>query len=150
MEDILSGKSKTAMRKILLLPFCLSPEAQAGIRRMADENGYVVVVARSTARALSEVRRHVGPGSGEPVRIVGVVCDGRAKKVWAGLLLLKIRQWGKKVLGLKVRRIELSRVGILGGTKALFGRRSCRVGLNEVDAGMLERALSGRDIYMRI
>src|SRR5512144_1889713 len=120
------------MRKILLLPFCLAPPVQDAIERLAAESGYAVVVASSTAKALSEVRRHVGPGSGEPVRIVGVVCDGRAKKVWAGLLLLKVRQWGKKALGLKVRRIELSRVGIVGGTKTFFGRRSCRVGFNRV------------------
>lgn len=136
------------MKKILLLPFCLSPEAQERMRLLASERGYVVVVARSTARALGEVRRHVGPGSGEPVRIVGVVCDGRAKKVWAGLMVLKIRQWAKKVLGLKVRRIELARVGIVGGTKALFGRRSCRVGRNEVDEEGLRRALSDRETYM--
>ncbi len=150
MGDILTGMAKTAMRKILLLPFCLSLEAQGEIERLAGESGYAVVVARSTAKALSEVRRHVGPGSGEPVRIVGVVCDGRAKKVWAGLVLLKIRQWGKKALGLKARRIELARVGIVGGTKALFGRRSCRVGFNVVDDEGLRRALSGQDTYMRL
>jgi hypothetical protein len=150
MEDILIGTAKAAMIKILLLPFCLSPEAQGEIRRMAEENGYAVVVAHSTAKALSEVRRHVGPASGEPVRIVGVVCDGRAKKVWAGLLLLKVRQWGKKVLGLKTRRIELARVGIVGGTKALFGRRRCRVGFNVVDAEGLRSALSGGDAFMRL
>lgn len=150
MGDILTGMAKTAMRKILLLPFCLSREAQGEMERLAGESGYAVVVARSTAKALSEVRRHVGPGSGEPVRIVGVVCDGRAKKVWAGLVLLKIRQWGKKALGLKARRIELARVGIVGGTKALFGRRSCRVGFNVVDDEGLRRALSGQDTYMRL
>jgi len=135
------------MRKILLLPFCLARAAQEEIERIAAESGYAVVVARSTAKALAEVRRHVGPGSEEPVRIVGVVCDGRAKKVWAGLLLLSIRQWGKKALGLKVRRIELARVGIVGGTKALFGRRSCRVGFNLADEEGLRRALSGGDTY---
>ncbi len=138
------------MRKILLLPFCLSPGARERIQALADESGYKLVVASSTGRALREVRAHAGPGSGEPVRIVGVVCDGRAKKVWAGLLLLKIRQWGKKLLGLRVRRIELARVGIVGGTKALFGRRSCRVGRNEVDEEGLRRALSGRDVFMRL
>jgi len=137
------------MRKILLLPFCLARPAQEEIERIAAESGYAVVVARSTAKALTEVRRHMGPGSGEPVRIVGVVCDGRAKKVWAGLLLLKVRQWGKKALGLKVRRIEMARVGIVGGTKALFGRRSCNVGFNLVDEEGLRRALSGGDTYMR-
>lgn len=138
------------MRKILLLPFCLSPLEQADIGRMAADAGYAVVVARSTAKALAEVRRHIGPGSGEPARIVGVVCDGRAKKVWAGLLLLKMRQWGKKALGLKVRRIELARVGIVGGTKALFGRRSCRVGFNVADGEGLRRALAGEDTFMRL
>lgn len=138
------------MKKILLLPFCLSREAQAGIERVAAEAGYSVVVARSTAKALAEVRRHVGPGSGEPVRIVGVVCDGRAKKVRAGLLLLSARQWGKKAMGLKVRRIELARVGIVGGTKSLFGRRSCRVGFNRVDEEGLRRALAGGNSYMRL
>lgn len=137
------------MRKILLLPFCLARTAQEEIERMAAENGYAIVVAHSTAKALTEVRRHMGPGSGEPVRIVGVVCDGRAKKVWAGLLLLSIRQWGKKALGLKVRRIELARVGIVGGTKALFGRRSCNVGFNLADEEGLRRALSGGDTYLR-
>ncbi|MBI5418931.1 MAG: hypothetical protein HZA60_02475 [Deltaproteobacteria bacterium] len=138
------------MRKVLLLPFCLSREAQAEIERIAAEAGYRVVVARSTAKALAEVREAAVPGSAEPVRIVGVVCDGRAKKVWAGLVLLKIRQWGKKALGLKARRIELARVGILGGTKALFGRRRCRVGFNVADGEALRRALSGGDTYMRL
>ena len=59
---------------------------------LAAAEGYVVVVARSTARALAEVRRYAGPPGSAPVRIVGVVCDGRAKKVWAGLVLLKARQ----------------------------------------------------------
>jgi hypothetical protein len=138
------------MRKILLVPFCLSRPAQEEIERLAAESGYTTVVAHSTAKALAEVRRHVGPGSGEPVRIVGVVCEGRAKKVRAGLLLLSIRQWGKKALGLKVRRIELARVGIVGGTKSLFGRRSCRVGSNLADMGSLRRALAGGDTYMRM
>lgn len=138
------------MRKILLIPFCLSREAQAEIERIAASAGYAVVVARSTAKALSEVREAAVPGSAEPVRIVGVVCDGRAKKVWAGLFLLSIRHWGKKALGLPVRRIELARVGILGGSKALFGRRSCRVGLNVPDGNALRRALSGGDTFMRL
>lgn len=137
------------MRKILLVPFCLARPAQESIERMAAENGYAVVVARSTAKALAEVRRHAGRG-GEPVRIVGVVCDGRAKKVWAGLLLLKARQWGKRVLGLEVRTIELARVGIVGGTKALFGRRSCRAGYNVVDEAALRRALGGGDTFTRM
>ena len=88
--------------------------------------------------------------SGEPVRIVGVVCEGRAKKVGLGLLLLKIRQWGKGTLGLRTRRIELSRVAIVGGTKALFGRRSCRVGFNVADRAGLQRALEGEDTFMRL
>ena len=67
------------MKKILLLPFCLSSGEQDASERMARESGYTVVVARSTARALAEVSRHAGRGSREPVRIVGVVCDGRAK-----------------------------------------------------------------------
>jgi hypothetical protein len=138
------------MRKILLVPFCLSRPAQEEIERLAAESGYTTVIAHSTAKALAEVRRHVGPGSGEPVRIVGVVCEGRAKKVRAGLLLLSIRQWGKKALGLKVRRIELARVGIVGGTKSLFGRRSCRVGSNLADMESLRRALAGGDTYMRL
>jgi hypothetical protein len=138
------------MRKILLLPFCLARAAQEEIERMAAESGYAVVVARSTSRALSEVRRQMGPGSGEPVRIVGVVCDGRAKKVWAGLLLLSIRQWGKKALGIKPRRIELARVPIVGGTKALFGRRSCNVGFNLADEEALRRALAGGGTWMRL
>jgi hypothetical protein len=138
------------MRKILLLPFCLARAAQEEIERMAAESGYALIVARSTAKALSEVRRHMGPGSGEPVRIVGVVCDGRAKKVWAGLLLLSIRQWGKKALGIKPRRIELARVPIVGGTKALFGRRSCNVGFNLADEEALRRALAGGGTWMRL
>ena len=138
------------MRKILLLPFCLARPAQESIERLAAESGYAVVVASSTAKAMSEVRRHAGSGTGEPVRVVGVVCDGRAKKVWAGLLLLKARQWGKKALGLKVRRIELARVGIVGGTKAVFGRRSCRAGFNVVDEEGLRRALAGGETFTRL
>lgn len=138
------------MKKILLLPFCLSKEALEEAERLAAESGYVVVVARSTARALSEVRRHAVPGSGEPVRIVGVVCDGRAKKVWAGLALLKVRQWGKRVFGRKARRIELARVPIAGGTKTLFGRRSCRVGSNVADEEALRRAIAGLETFMRL
>lgn len=138
------------MKKILLLPFCLAKEDLAEIRSIAEENGYAVVVANSTAKALSEVRRHVSPGSREPVRIVGVVCEGRAKKVGMGLILLKIRQWGKETLGLRTRRIELSRVAIVGGTKALFGRRNCRVGFNVADRAGLRRALEGEDTFMRL
>ncbi len=138
------------MKKILLLPFCLSKEELAEIGRMAAGNGYSVVVANSTAKALSEVRRHSSPGSREPVRIVGVVCEGRAKKVWFGLLLLKFRQWGKQMLGLRTRRIELSRVSIVGGTKGLFGRRSCRVGENVADREQLRTALAGEETFMRL
>jgi len=76
------------------------------------------------------------------------VCDGRAKKVWAGLLLLKARQWGKRLLRRRVRRIELARVAILGGTKSLFGRRQCQVGRNEPDVAALRRALRGGDTFM--
>ncbi len=135
------------MKKILLLPFCLSKAEQDAIDRMAAESGYAVVVARSTARALAEVRRHAGRGTREPVRIVGVVCDGRARKVWAGLVLLKLRQWGKRALGLSTRRIELVRVGIIGGTKTVFGRRDCRIGFNVADREGLRRALAGDDTF---
>jgi hypothetical protein len=139
------------VKKILLLPFCLSREAQETAESLAAREGYVVVVARSTARALAEVRRHAGPpGSGAPVRIVGVVCDGRAKKVWAGLVLLKARQWGKRLLRRRVRRIELARVGIRNGTKSLFGRRHCNVGLNEPDIEGLRAALRGGDTFMTV
>ncbi len=138
------------MKKILLLPFCLSKEELAEIGRMAAESGYSVVVANSTAKALSEVRRHASPGSREPVRIVGVVCEGRAKKVWISLLLLRFRQRGKKLLGLRMRAIELSQVPIVGGTKALFGRRNCRVGFNVADRERLRRALAGGETFMRL
>jgi len=138
------------VKKILLLPFCLSREAQETAESLAAEEGYVVVVAHSTARALAEVRRHAGPGSGAPVRIVGVVCEGRAKKVWAGLVLLKVRQWGKRILHRRVRRIELARVAITGGTKSLFGRRRCRLGRNEPDVEGLRRALRGGDTFMAV
>ncbi|MBI5905711.1 MAG: hypothetical protein HZB86_09215 [Deltaproteobacteria bacterium] len=137
------------LKKILLLPFCLSDEARSAAEAMAAAEGYVVVVATSTAKALAEVRRHAVPRSGRPVRIVGVVCDGRAKKVWAGLLLLKARQWGKRLLRRKVRRIELARVAIVGGTKSLFGRRHCSVGRNEPDMEGLRRALAGQDTFMK-
>jgi len=138
------------VKKILLLPFCLSNEARAAACRAAQEAGYVVVVARSTARALAEVRRHAVPGSGEPVRIVGVVCDGRAKRVWAGLLLLRLRRWGKRIAGRRPRRMELARVPVVGGTKAMFGRRSCRVGFNAADPEALARALAGLDTFFRL
>lgn len=138
------------MKKILLLPFCLSKAEQDGLERMAAESGYAVVVARSTARALSEVRRHAGRGTREPVRIVGVVCDGRARKVWAGLVLLRMRRWAKKALGLPTRRIELARAGIVGGTKTAFGRRDCRIGFNVADREAVRRALAGDDTFMAL
>ena len=138
------------MHRILLLPFCLSREEQEELSRIADRHGYAVVVARSTGKALAEVRSRSGAGSREPVRIVGVVCAGRAKKVGAGLFLLTVRQWGKKALGLPTRRIELARVAVVGGTKSLFGRRECRVGLNVADREALLRALSGEDTIMRL
>lgn len=145
------GKTSTEpMKKILLLPFCLAKHEMAEVGRMAGEKGYAVVVANSTGKALSEVRRHISPGSLEPVRIVGVVCEGRAKKVGLGLLLLKIRQRGKATLGFRTRRIELARVAIVGGTKSLFGRRSCRVGENRADRERLRRALAGEDTFMRL
>jgi len=138
------------VKKILLLPFCLSRESQGKAESLAAEEGYAVIVAHSTARALAEVRRLAGPGSGAPVRIVGVVCEGRGRKVWAGLVLLKARQWGKRILRRRVRRIELARVAITGGTKSLFGRRDCRVGRNEPDFEGLRRALRGGDTFMRM
>ncbi|GAB4372287.1 MAG: hypothetical protein Kow00128_20920 [Deltaproteobacteria bacterium] len=138
------------MRKILLLPFCLSREEQETLGRIADRCGYAVVVARSTGKALAEVRFHSGAGTGEPVRIVGVVCRGRAKKVGLGLFLLKIRQWGKRMLGLPTRRIELAQVAVVGGSKSLFGRRDCRVGHNVADRETLLRALLGEETFMRL
>jgi len=138
------------MRKILLLPFCLSREEQEELGRIADRYGYAVVVARSTGKALAEVRSHSGVGSGEPVRIVGVVCRGRAKKVGAGLFLLKLRQWGKKALGLPAREIELAQVAVVGGSKSLFGRRDCRVGHNVAERDALLRALEGEETFMRL
>ena len=138
------------MHRILLLPFCLSREEQEELSRIADRHGYAVVVARSTGKALAEVRSRSGAGSREPVRIVGVVCAGRAKKVGAGLFRLTVRQWGKKALGRPTRRIELARVAVVGGTKSLFGRRECRVGLNVADREALLRALSGEDTFMRL
>lgn len=138
------------MRKILLLPFCLSKEEQGLCERMAAETGYAVVVAPSTARALAEVRRHARRAPWEPVRIVGVVCDGRAKKVAAGLALLTLRRWCRKAVGLPSRPIELARVAVAGGTKSLFGRRDCRIGQNTVDREALRRALAGDDTVMRL
>jgi len=139
------------LKKILILPFCLSREAKGMAISLADEEGYVVVVAQSTARALEEVRSHVGlSGSDVPVRIVGVVCYGRAKKVLVGLVLLKIQQWGKRLLRQRVRRIELARVAITDGTMSLFGRRQCRLGRNEPNLQELQRALKGGNTYMTV
>lgn len=138
------------MRKILLLPFCLSRKEQEELGQMAGRYGYAVVVANSTGKALSEVRSRSGAGSGEPVRIVGIVCEGRAMKVGFGLFLLMVRQWGKKALGLPARPIELSRVAVVGGSKSLFGRRECRVGHNVADREALLRALAGEETFMRL
>jgi hypothetical protein len=131
------------VNRILLLPFCLSREEQQAAAGLAALHGYAVVVARTTSAALSEVRRHVSRGTSEPVRIVGVVCPGRAKKVWLALMALKARQFGKKLLFLRVRRIELAHVPIVGGTKSLFGRRDCNIGRNALDRPALEEALAG-------
>ncbi len=138
------------MKKVLLLPFCLLAAEREACERMAAESGYAVVVAQSTARALAEVRRHAGRGSREAVRIVGVVCDGRAKKVAAGLALLKLRRWCRQALGLRSRPIELARVAVPGGTRSVFGRRDCRIGGNAVDREGLRRALAGDDTVMRL
>ncbi len=138
------------MRKILLLPFCLSKAEQGACERMAAENGYAVVVAQSTARALAQVRRQAGRGRRDAVRIVGVVCDGRAKKVAAGLALLALHRWWRRALGLPSRPIELARVAVAGGTKSVFGRRDCRIGQNAVDREGLRRALAGDDTVMRL
>jgi len=133
--------------RILLLPFCLSREEMERIRRMADEYGYTVVVATSTAFALSRVREEARRKKDVPVRIVGVVCDGRAKKVALGLFLLKVRYMLKGALGLKRRKLILARVSINGGTTTMFGRRRCNVGKNTVPAGELEDALGGGRVF---
>jgi hypothetical protein len=138
------------LKKILLLPFCLSREELAMASALADANGYVVVVARSTSAALSEVRRHVARGTTDPVRIVGVVCRGRAKKVWLALMLLKGRQLGKKLMFLRTRRIELAHVPIIGGTKSLFGRRDCNIGRNVLDRAALAEALGGGRTFVTL
>jgi hypothetical protein len=51
---------------------------------------------------------------------------------------------------MKERSIELARVGIVGGTKSVFGRRNCRVGFNRADEECLRRALAGGGTFMRI
>jgi hypothetical protein len=138
------------LKKILLLPFCLSGEEQAAACALADRHGYAVIVARNTAAALTEVRRHVARGTTDPVRIVGVVCPGRAKKVFLALLLLKGRQIAKKMCFLRTRRIELAHVFIVGGTKSLFGRRDCDIGRNVLDRPALEAALSGGRTFVTL
>jgi hypothetical protein len=138
------------VKKILLLPFCLSKEEHAAAAGLAAEYGYSVIVSRSTAGALGEVRLRVAPGSADAVRIVGVVCFGRAKKVWVGLMALKARQFAKKALGMRTRRIELAHVPIVGGTKSLFGRRDCNIGFNVLDTAALREALSGDRTFVRI
>ena len=139
------------MKRILLLPFCLSRPAQDAARRAAAGEGYTVVVARSTARALAEVRSHVsGPETDPHIRIVGVVCFGRAKKVWLGLIFMKMWKWLEYLRFRKARVIELAWVPLTSGSKSLFGRRSCNIGRNELDEGKFQRALEGHDTYMSL
>ncbi len=133
--------------KILLLPFCLSHNEQESIRVLAESHGYRVVVSRTTAYALSQVRAAAREMRGSPVRIVGVVCDGRAKKVALGLFFLKSRQYVRSLLGFKTRRIILARVGIEGGTRTMFGRRQCHVGKNSVNRNDLILALKGGRVF---
>jgi hypothetical protein len=133
--------------RILLLPFCLAKEELQEISSVAKEMGYSVIVSTSTAFALSEVRRVARSHKGLPVRIVGVVCDGRAKKVAVGLFLLKVRQLMKRIIVGKPRTIVLSRVTINGGTSSMFGRRSCTVGNNTVPREDLIEALRGKRIF---
>ncbi len=133
--------------KILLLPFCLSHNEQESIRILAESHGYRVVVARTTAFALSQVKNATRDMGQSPVRIVGVVCDGRARKVGLGLFLLKSRQFVKSLFGFKTRRIILARVGIEGGTRAMFGRRQCNVGNNSVNRNDLLLALKGGRVF---
>jgi hypothetical protein len=136
------------VKRILLLPFCLSKEEQAAAAALAAGSGYAVVVAQSTSAALSEVRRHVRRGTTDPVRIVGVVCRGRAKKVWLALLALKARQFGKRLLFMPTRRIELAHVPIVGGSSSLFGRRECDIGRNTLDLPALRSALAGANTFV--
>ena len=136
------------MKRILLLPFCLSKGEQEAASALAAESGYAVVVAHTTSAALSEVRRHVRRGTTDPVRIVGVVCRGRARKVWLALMALKARQFGKKLLFMRTRRIELAHVAIVGGSKSLFGRRECNIGRNTLDLPALESALAGGETFV--
>ncbi len=118
-----------------------------GINVLAEQHGFDLVVARSTTFALSQVRDAARRRRDNPVRIVGVVCDGRAKKVSLGLFLLKSRQTLKRILGFPTRRIILARVGIEGGTRSLFGRRQCNVGNNSVNRGDLLEALKGGKVF---
>ncbi len=138
------------MKKILLLPFCLSKEEQGAACTLAGRNGYAVIVARTTSEALTEVRRNVVRGTTDPVRIVGVVCRGRAKKVFLALVLLKGRQFVKKLLFMRTRRIELAHVPIVGGTKSLFGRRDCNIGHNILEMPALEAALRGEHTFVTL
>jgi hypothetical protein len=139
------------MKRILLLPFCLSRQVQNIAKTAAAEEEYTVVVARSTAKALAEVRRHTKCPDADPhMRIVGVVCLGRAKKVWAALVVMKVWQWMKRLLCRRVRTIELAWVPVLDGSRSLFGRRQCHIGQNEPDLEKLRRALQGHDTYMRL
>ena len=84
------------------------------------------------------------------IRIVGVVCYGRAKKVWFGLALMKAWQWMERLRFRQVRVIELAWVPLTKGSKSLFGRRTCNIGHNEPDTEKFRRALQGHDTYMRL
>lgn len=133
--------------RILLLPFCLAKGEIEEITKVANNHGYRVIIATSTAIALSEVRKTSRSQKGFPVRIVGVVCDGRAKKVALGLFLLKVRQVLKRLVMMKTRKIVLSRVTINSGTRSMFGRRSCDIGGNTVPREELMEALGGGKIF---
>ncbi|NIO15852.1 MAG: hypothetical protein GTN70_02445 [Deltaproteobacteria bacterium] len=133
--------------KILLLPFCLRKREVEDVSAIARSRGYRVVVATTTSFALSEVRKAAVSKKNIPVRIVGVVCDGRAKKVALGLFLLKARQLFKRLALMKTRRIILSRVTIQGGTRSMFGRRDCDIGNNTVPREDLMEALYGGRIF---
>ena len=139
------------MKKILLLPFCLSRQAQKAAKTAAAEEEYTVVVSHSTAKALVEVRRYIkGPDTDPHIRIVGVVCLGRAKKVWFGLAFMKVWQWMERLRFRQVRVIELVWVPLTKGSKSLFGRRTCNIGHNEPDLEKFRRALRGHDTYMKL
>jgi len=135
----------------LLIPFCLSGQAKKTVESIAAEKDYTVVAVRSTALALKEVRSNLRlPGAPGSMRIVGVVCYGRAKKIWVVLVLLKAWQWVKRLWLQPVRRIELVWVPVTKGSLSLFGRRQCNVGRNEPDFEVLRKALQGHDTYMTI